>query len=141
MKALLWILPLLVLGSCSSKKPEVTKEKACSALSMNYLKSPKNKGKVYLRSDAAVKALSQTQAGIQACYEDFKKRRGHKEFDACLVVGVDQNRKTDFFHFYSNDKKVDEKFISCGAKVTSAVPFFNLGRNFVLVQTYSFYED
>lgn len=141
MKLFSLLLLFPVLFACSTKKVEIAKEKECSPLAMSYLKNPKNKNKHFLSSPEVLTEMGKTGPGLQACYEDFKRRTGHEEFNTCLVVGVDQNSKTDFYHFYSSDKKVDEKFINCAVKATSSIPYFKLGKNYILIQTYEFYKD
>lgn len=142
MKTLILLLSFLLISACATKKaPEFKKEKVCSSVSNNYLKNPKNKTKSFLKSEKAMSEMGKTQPGMQLCYEALKARKGIEEFSACLVVGVDARSKLDFYEFSSNEKKLDNEFISCAIKATGVVNFSNLGKNYILIQSYDFYKE
>ncbi|HXH32427.1 MAG TPA: hypothetical protein VNJ01_16630 [Bacteriovoracaceae bacterium] len=141
MKLVLPVLLLATLSSCATKLPEFKINRVCSFEAIRYLKNPRNKSKQRNVSPALVTAMAGTQKNMQLCYEDFKLRTGILEFDTCLVVGVDEAGKTEFFNFSSRQVKLDRSFINCAQAVTKSVPFSIYGNNFVLVQAYQFYFD
>jgi hypothetical protein len=146
MKLLTFPLMALLVAACAGKKraesPEFQKEDVCAELSLNYLAKPQNRNRKFLQSTELVNELNKVRPGMQACYDQLKKRlKKDPEFSACLVVGVDSSRKVEFFHFSSKHKHADDQFISCGAAVTGGVPYSTLGANYLLFQSFDFYKD
>jgi len=139
MKSLLLISLSLFLFSCSSTGDKFEPEKTCSDLSLKYIKN--NKHKRYLQSQEIINALQGTQAGVQACYESFVKRKGADEFNTCLVIGYDKRGKLDYWELSSKEAKLDKEFVNCSNKVIGEVPFWKYGKNYILVQSYHFYKD
>ncbi len=137
MKSLFLLFLIISIVSCASPQPVFNQNKACSKESLRYLKNQKDRKQVH--TQALADELGKTQRDIQLCYEDFKVRTGKKEFNTCLVVGVDSRGKTDFYHFSSADPSIDREFISCAHSVTKNVNFGRFGKNYTLVQSYQFY--
>ncbi len=141
MKTLSLILLLMFISSCASEKPRFIKEKVCSNESLKYLRNPRNSIKRAPRSAALVRDIAKSSRGMQACYEEFKNRTGHEEFNTCLVVGVNEYARTEFYNFSSQQINLDQKFMNCARKVTSSIPFEKYGSNYILIQSYKFYVD
>jgi len=140
MKTLSLLCMLLILfSSCSAFRP-FEKEKVCSRNALAYLKNPRNKTKRAPMSPRLNQELLNTQNGMQLCYEDFKRRTGKEEFQTCMVVGVDRRGKTEYFDFSSKDLPLDRKFLRCAQAVTRRVPFQKYGKNYILIQSYNFYN-
>lgn len=139
MKSLLLVSLSLLLFSCASSKDNFVPEKTCSDLSLKYIKN--NKQKRYLQSQEIINALQGTQAGVQACYDSFVKRKGEDEFNTCLVIGYDNRGKLDYWELSSKEAKLDQEFVNCSNKVIGQVPFWKFGKNYILVQSYHFYKD
>lgn len=139
MKIATFMVVLIVLISCATQKPRFVKENVCTSESLKYLRNPRNKSKrAILNKNIPLEILSSTK-GMQLCYEDFKKRTGFEEFNTCLVVGVDEVGKTEFYNFGSREIKLDHEFMSCARSVTQAVPYSQYGSNYILIQAYQFY--
>lgn len=132
------LLSLFLLSSCSTKK-EFVKEKVCSPNAMTYLNGAKKRLKSAPRSDELKIKMAETQLGMQKCYQDYQRRTGVAEFQTCLVVGVDGLGMMEYYNFSSQDIHSDQEFIQCAVKVTKQVPYWQYGKNFVIVQSYSFY--
>lgn len=141
MKSITFMLLLILISSCASKKPEFVKEKVCSNQALKYLKNPRNKFKRAPNSPKLIQAIANTSRSMQLCYEDFKNRTGHEEFNTCLVVGVNAAKQTEFYNFGSKDVTLDRTFVNCAKAVTSSVPFSQYGSNYILIQSYQFYVD
>lgn len=138
----MWYVPLFFLVlSCSSGPGEFSHQTVCSKDSMNYLRHPKNKEKDQHLSEALLNELAKTQQSMQLCYEDFKNRTGHEEFDTCLVVGVDGKGRTEYFNFSARAAPLDRRFLNCARAVTKSIPYGRYGRNYILVQSYRFYNE
>lgn len=138
MKKIILLFCLVSLASCANRPFE--KEKVCSKNALSYLKNPRNKTKRAPVSTRLNQELLNTQAGMQLCYEDFKRRTGKEEFQTCMVVGIDQRGKTEYFDFSSRDAYLDRKFMRCAAAVTRKVPYQKYGKNYILIQSYNFYN-
>lgn len=139
MKLITFMMLLILISSCASNKPEFVKEKVCSNQALKYLKNPRNKYKRAPSSPKLIQAMTNTTRSMQLCYEDFKNRTGHEEFNTCLVVGVNNSRRTEFYNFGSKDVQLDKAFMDCARAVTSSVPFNKYGSNYILIQSYQFY--
>lgn len=139
MKTLSFMLLLILISSCASEKPRFVKEKVCSNESLKYLKNPRNKFKRAPKSMALIQAMAKSSNGMQACYEDFKNRTGHEEFNTCLVVGVNESSQTEFYNFSSQQINLDQRFMNCARNVTNSIPFEKYGSNYILIQAYQFY--
>jgi hypothetical protein len=139
MKLITFMILLILISSCASKKPEFVKEKVCSNQAIKYLKNPRNKFKRASNNPKLIQAMTNTSRSMQLCYEDFKNRTGHEEFNTCLVVGVDQSRQMEFYNFGSKDVQLDQTFVNCAKAVTRSVPFSKYGSNYILIQSYQFY--
>ncbi len=137
MKAL--FVALVLLGSCASKDRTFDEKKTCSPLSLNYIKN--NKQKRFLQSQDAITEMEKTKPGVQACYEAYAKRTGNQEFDTCLVAAYDKNGKLDYWELSSQQVKLDNEFVSCTNKTLNLVPFWKLGKNYILLQSFQFYKD
>lgn len=133
------LLLLLSLVSCASKKPRFVKEKVCSQEALKYLRNPRNQFKTTNTRPSLIAEIGATTTQMQQCYEEFKDRTGHEEFNTCLVVGVDYSGNVDFFNFSSEEVQVDQGLINCAQKVTSSIPYSQYGKNFILIQSYQFY--
>ncbi len=141
MKLITFMMLLILISSCASNKPEFVKEKVCSNQALKYLKNPRNKYKRAPSSPKLIQAMTNTTRSMQLCYEDFKNRTGHEEFNTCLVVGVNNSRRTEFYNFGSQDVQLDKAFMDCARAVTRSVPFNKYGSNYILIQSYQFYVD
>lgn len=141
MKSITFMMLLILISSCASNKPEFVKEKVCSNQALKYLKNPRNKYKRAPSSPKLIQAMTNTTRSMQLCYEDFKNRTGHEEFNTCLVVGVNNSRRTEFYNFGSKDVQLDKAFMDCARAVTRSVPFTKYGSNYILIQSYQFYVD
>jgi hypothetical protein len=139
MKSITFMMLLILISSCASKKPEFVKERVCSNQAIKYLKNPRNKFKRASNNPKLIQAMTNTSRSMQLCYEDFKNRTGHEEFNTCLVVGVDQSRQMEFYNFGSKDVHLDQTFVNCAKAVTRSVPFSKYGSNYILIQSYQFY--
>ena len=139
MKLLTILMLVTFISSCASEKPKFEKEKVCSSQALKYLKNPRNKFKRAPRNPQLIQAVADTSRSMQLCYEDFKNRTGHDEFNTCLVVGVNEERKLEFYNFGSNEVPLDRKFINCARAVTNSVPYSKYGSNYILIQSYQFY--
>lgn len=139
MKSITFMLLLILISSCASKKPEFVKEKVCSNQALKYLKNPRNKFKRAPNNPKLIQAMTNTSRSMQLCYEDFKNRTGYEEFNTCLVVGVNGNRQTEFYNFGSQDVPLDKTFMNCAKAVTNSVPYSKYGSNYILIQSYQFY--
>jgi hypothetical protein len=139
MRALGIILVSLLLSACSTQKPKFVKENVCSNQSLKYLRNPRNKVKRALESPKLIQDMANTSRSMQLCYEDFKRRTGHEEFNTCLVVGVNETGETEFYNFGSRELKLDKTFLKCAEAVTKSVPFDSYGSNYILIQAYQFY--
>lgn len=139
MKHLTFVMLISLITSCASDKPEFVKEKVCSTQALKYLKNPRNKYKRAPQSPALIQAMANTSRSMQLCYEDFKNRTGHEEFNTCLVVGVNEARQTEFYNFGSRDVPLDRTFMNCAKAVTRSIPFQRYGSNYILIQSYQFY--
>jgi hypothetical protein len=139
MNKIISILSLALITSCSTFKP-FEKEKICSRNALSYLKLPKNKTKRAPMSPHLNQEMLNTQDGMQLCYEDFKRRTGKEEFQTCMVVGVDQRGKTEYFDFSSKEASLDKVFLRCAQAVTKKVPYPKYGKNYILIQSYNFYN-
>lgn len=139
MKSITFMMLLILISSCASNKPEFVKEKVCSNQALKYLKNPRNKYKRAPSSPKLIQAMTNTTRSMQLCYEDFKNRTGHEEFNTCLVVGVNNSRQTEFYNFGSKDVQLDKAFMDCARSVTRSVPFTKYGSNYILIQSYQFY--
>lgn len=138
-----WVcLVLVVLAtSCSSNNSRFDKAEVCSNQAIKYLKNPRNKNKQSLSNPELQKAVAATKKSMQLCYEDFRNRSGVDEFNTCLVVGVDEGGKEEFFNFSTQEVEVDERFVNCATAVTRSVPYSNFGSNYILIQAYQFYRN
>lgn len=142
MKTIFLLLLALLITSCASEKQNFNVNKTCSNESIKYLRNPRNQTKRYLDSPYLASKIASTKGSMQSCYNDFKKRSGlDDDFNTCLVVGIDESGLMDFYNFSSNDVRLDQKFIDCAINVTAGVDFSSYGWNYILVQTYKFYED
>ena len=139
MKTTILITLLLLLSACASKDVKFDQQKTCSPLALNYLKTHKHRR--FLQSTEAIDQMEKTQPGVQACYEAYAKRTGNDEFDTCLVVGYDPKGKMDFYELSSKAVKLDSEFLKCANAAIGAVPFWKLGTNYILLQSYHFYKD
>lgn len=139
MKQIIPLLCLFLFSSCSTSRP-FEKEKVCSKNALTYLKNPRNKTKRAPRSVHLNQELHNTQAGMQLCYEDFKRRTGKEEFQTCMVVGINQRGRTEYFDFSSKDAFLDKTFMRCAQAVTRKVPYQKYGKNYILIQSYNFYN-
>lgn len=139
MKTSLLISMLLLLSACSSREVKFDQQKTCSPLALNYLK--KHKSRRFMQSTEAIDQMEKTQPGVQLCYEAFAKRTGKDEFDTCLVVGYDMKGKMDFYELSSTQVKLDSEFLKCANAAIGVVPFWKLGKNYTLLQSYHFYKD
>ncbi len=139
MKTLSFILLLMFISSCASEKPRFIKEKVCSNESLKYLKNPRNLSKRAPQSAALIHEMAKSSKGMQACYENFRNRSGHEEFNTCLVVGVNEYSQTEFYNFSSQQITLDQKFMNCARNVTKKIPYEKYGRNYILIQSYQFF--
>ncbi len=133
------LLIVLMLVSCASEKPRFVKERVCSSEALKYLQNPRNQFKTIYASPSLIADVAATAGSMQLCYEDFKMRTGYEEFNTCLVVGVDYSGNVDFFNFSSQEIPLDQTLINCAKNVTSAIPYSQYGRNYILIQSYQFY--
>ncbi len=134
------ILLIVSLHSCSHQKERpFIKERICSREALDYLNSPRNKYKVGPISPNLSVVMNGTQEAMQACYEAFIGRSKHEEFQTCLVVGVNQVGKVEFYNFSSQEAKLDETFIQCAHKVTKKISYPDFGKNYILIQSYNFF--
>jgi hypothetical protein len=141
MKSITFMLLLTLMSSCASEKPQFVKEKVCSNQALKYLKNPRNKYKRAPSNPKLIQAMTNTTRSMQLCYEDFKNRTGHDEFNTCLVVGVNNRKRLEFYNFGSNEVPLDKQFMDCARGVTRNVPFSRYGSNYILIQSYQFYVD
>jgi hypothetical protein len=141
MKLLAAILMMMFLVSCSSDDSKFAKEKVCSNQALKYLKNPRNRNKIAPRNPALTKSVAATQKSMQLCYEDFRNRSGVEEFNTCLVVGVNESNETEFFNFSTREVEVDQRFMDCALAVAKSVPFGKYGSNYILIQSYEFYNN
>jgi hypothetical protein len=136
-----FILLISIFVSCASEKSKFVPEKVCSNQALKYLRNPRNKTKTLKPHPAIFQELTKTSRDMQLCYQDFKTRTGHEEFDTCLVVGVDDQGSLDFYNFSSEEIKPDETFMSCAHAVTQSVPYQKYGNSYILIQSYRFFVD
>lgn len=136
-----YLVLLALITSCASKNKDFAHDKVCSKDSVKYLKNPRNKTKTTVMNSALLNELAKTQQSMQLCYEDYKNRTGHDEFDTCLVVGVDRRGKTEFYNFAAQGAPMDERFMNCAKAVTRKIPYGKYGKNYILVQSYQFYYE
>lgn len=139
MKTPLLVTLLIFFSACATKEIQFDPKKTCSPLALKYLKT--NKLRPLLQSTEAIDQMQRTQPGVQACYETFAKRSGIEEFDTCLVVGFDDKGKMDFYELSSMQAKLDNRFLKCANAAIGIVPFWKLGTNYSLLQSYHFYKD
>lgn len=139
MKLFLLLLTMILITACASEKPRFRKERVCTEEAMKYLRNPRNMDKRALNNPLLTEALSQTTRSMQLCYEDFRNRTGHEEFNTCLVVGVDENGSMEYKNFGTKEVELDDTFIKCARAVTDSVPYSTYGSNYILIQSYQFY--
>lgn len=139
MKTLLLMTLLLIVASCASDEVKFDQNKTCSQLSVSFLRN--NRNRTFLQSSEAINHMEKTKDGVQSCYESYVKRGGKQEFATCLVVGFDRAGKMDYYELSSREVKLDNQFLTCANKAIGVVPFWKLGRNYVLLQSYHFYKD
>ncbi len=139
MKTLALLSVFSFLGSCATKLPEFRPAKVCSAEALRYLKNPRNRTKSRRVNADLAREMASTQKNMQLCYEDYRLRSGHIEFNTCLVVGVDRSGAMDFYNFSSREVRLDQSFLNCAQAVTRSVPYAKFGKNFILIQAYQFY--
>lgn len=139
MKILFFLFMLVLMSACATERPTFVKEKVCSTEALKYLKNPRNKYKRAISSPALFMDIANTTKSMQLCYDDFKNRTGYKEFNTCLVVGIDQRGNTDFLNFSSREINLDRTFLNCAKAVAASVPYSKYGKNFILIQSYQFY--
>lgn len=133
------LLLFLLLPSCSTKK-EFVKENVCSPNALSYIKRAKGR-QLRIPNDPVLKfQLDQTQKEMQTCYQQYMTRTGHSEFQTCMVVGVDGLGQMEYYNFSSQDTHSDQAFIQCAVKVTKKIPYWRYGKNYILLQTYNFYQ-
>lgn len=135
------LLSLALLGqfsACSSRK-EFVKEQVCSPSALAYVKTAKNRSTRPALGEDLKRELALTQKSIQQCYDDFLTRTGKDEFRTCLIVGVDEIGRMEYYNFSSQDIHSDQAFIQCAVKVTKRIPYWKFGSNYILMQTYNFY--
>lgn len=130
---------LFFIFSCSTSKPFV-KENVCSPNAVSYIKNSKGRTFAPPASPALRQKLAETQTGMQQCYQDYMRRTGHKEFQTCMVVGVDRLGRMEYYNFSAQDTNSDRAFIQCAVKVTKKIPFQRYGKNYILLQSYNFYH-
>jgi hypothetical protein len=138
MKKIISLTCLALLFSCANRPFE--KEKTCSKNALSYLKNPRNKTKRAPASPRLNQELINSQAAMQLCYEDYKRRTGREEFQTCMVVGIDRRGMTEYFDFSSKDAPLDQKFMRCAFAVTKKIPYQKYGKNYILIQSYNFYN-
>lgn len=138
MKVLFSTCLLLLVSSCGSFKPFI-KEKVCAPHAVSYITKSTGRSKSPPLTPMLRQKLEETKVSMQRCYENYMRRTGHKEFQTCMVVGIDHKGNTEFFNFSSQDIHSDRGFIQCAAKVTKRVPYSTFGKNYILVQSYNFY--
>lgn len=129
---------LVLFYSCSHKKTFV-KENVCSPAAISYMKNSKGRSFVAPRSVELNKKFQETQSGMQQCYQDYMARTGHKEFQTCMVVGVDSKGRMEYYNFSAQDTNSDQGFIQCAVKLTKKLPYAQYGKNYILLQSYNFY--
>lgn len=139
MKVLCLVLCLLVVSACSTHK-EFVKEKNCSPHALSYIKNSTGRSKRPPLSPLLKLKLEETQVGMQQCYEAYMKRAGQKDFQTCMVVGVDSLGRLEYYNFSANDIHSDRAFVQCAVKVTKKVPYTKFGKNYIMVQSYHFYH-
>lgn len=139
MKSIPFLLSVLFLTSCASDKPMFVKENVCSEQALKYLKNPRNRYKKQASHPKLIQDMANTTSSMQSCYEDFKSRTGYEEFNTCLVVGVDNRGRTEFFNFGSKEIKLDQTFEKCAQGVTKNIKYSSYGKNYILIQSYQFY--
>lgn len=130
---------LFIITSCSTTKPFV-KENVCSPNAVNYMNKSKGRSFVTPKTPALAKKLAETQTDMQQCYQDYMARTGHKEFQTCMVVGVDSKGRMEYYNFSAQDTNSDRAFLQCAVKVTKKIPFQTYGKNYILLQSYNFYH-
>lgn len=135
----IFLLFLLAISSCSSQKPQFSKDRTCSKEALKYLKNPRNIEKRALKNPKLIQEMARTSGPVQKCYEDFIERRGRKEFNTCLVVGIDEDGGTEFYNFGSQEVKLDQDFLNCTRDITRNIPYSHFGQNYILIQSYQFY--
>lgn len=141
MKLLAYFLLIMFFVSCSTDDKKFAKEEVCSNQALKYLKNPRNRNKKAPRNPALTEAVAATQKSMQLCYEDFRNRSGVEEFNTCLVVGVDESHQTEFFNFSTREVAVDQRFMDCALAVAKSVPYGKYGSNYILIQSYEFYNN
>lgn len=139
MNVFLTLIFLISFVSCATQKSKFVKEQVCSNQALKYIRNPRNQNRSFTPNPQLIQEMARTSRDMQLCYEDFKYRTGHEEFKTCLVVGVDEYGKLDFYNFSSQEVRLDQDFLNCAEAVTKAVPFQNYGPNYVLIQSYKFY--
>lgn len=139
MRTTFFLLLVLFITSCTTEKPKFKKEQTCSYEALRYLRNPRNKYKQRIRNPKLISDMASTARSMQLCYEDYKNRSGHEEFNTCLVVGIDDYGEMEFFNFGAGEVKLDEGFIKCAKAVTKSIPYSSYGTNYVLIQSYQFY--
>lgn len=139
MRLLTFLLLTIFMCSCASEKPAFVKEKVCSNESLKYLRNPRNRDKRAIQNPQLIQDMAATTRSMQLCYEDFKNRTGHEEFNTCLVVGVDHYGDLEFYNFGSKEVRLDQAFLNCARAVTQNVSYSSYGSNYILIQSYQFF--
>lgn len=138
---LLLLILTLTFVSCSTPRRPFRKDVSCSNQAIKYLKNPRNTDKKINHSPALMKSMAKTTEGMQSCYEEFKQRTENDTFNTCLVVGVDEKGRTDFYNFGSQEVELDQEFLNCAGRITKQLNYAAFGKNYILLQSYQFYVD
>ncbi len=133
------LLSIFFISACSTKK-DFVKENVCSPNALTYINRSKGRSMNVPKSSELRAKLTETQKDMQTCYNNYLMRTGKAEFQTCMVVGVDSRGRVEYYNFSSQDIHSDPGFIQCAAKVTKRVPYSKYGKNFILVQSYNFYQ-
>lgn len=139
MKLYILLFIIFLVSGCSTTVPVFRKEEVCTDQSLKYLRNPRNKTKRAIHNPLLIKQMASSTRQMQGCYEQFKDRTGFDEFNTCMVVGVDEAGKLEFFNFGSKQVPLDHEFMRCARKVTGAIPYQSYGQNYILIQSYKFY--
>lgn len=132
-------LMLVLLASCASEPRYFKRESVCSERALRYLKNPRNKEKRAPMSRELISSLTNASHSVQKCYESFRDRSGIEEFRTCMVVGVDATGELEFYNFGTQEVELDQEFLRCAENVTASIPFGTFGRNYILIQSFSFF--
>ncbi len=135
----MFLVLLLLTAACSTRK-EFVKENVCSPNALSYIKRSKGRKIVVPKNPLLQSQLAGTQKDMQACYQDYMARTGHDSFRTCMVVGVDGLGRMEYYNFSSQDIHSDQAFIQCAVKVTKKIPYWRYGKNYILLQSYNFYQ-